>query len=105
MPTKNSVVLRAILLAVTTCQTAAPQIVQLFDDVPPSAPYFTSANHMYNEHITIGCSAPSPLLFCPDPGISGVNGYLYRYQMAVFVIRAWSIRMWGDAEAFRTTAV
>ena len=34
-------------------------------------------------------------MFCP-------NDNLLRYQLAIFLVRAWSIRMWGDPEAFNT---
>jgi hypothetical protein len=44
--------------------------------------------------ITIGCSQ-NPWVFCAD-------GVITRGAMAVFIIRAWSIRMWGSPEAYLT---
>ena len=66
---------------------------QIFDDVAASSPYLFGVNYMYNLQITSGCLA-SPLLYCPDYSLT-------RDQMAVFVIRAWSMKLWGDPEAFK----
>jgi len=46
--------------------------------------------------ITSGCLT-NPLRYCPLDS-------LLRRQMAVFIIRAWSTRLWNDPEAFRTNA-
>jgi len=51
---------------------------------------------MYSLKITNGCST-APLQYCADSN-------LFRSQMAVFIIRAWSRRLWHDAEAFKIYA-
>ncbi len=51
---------------------------------------------MYSLPITSGCST-IPLEYC-------VSYNLLRSQMAVFIIRAWSRRLWNDAEAFKIYA-
>jgi hypothetical protein len=50
---------------------------QVFDDVPPSHPYYGYINTFYKKGITAGCSS-TPKLYCPEAPVS-------RGQMAVFL--------------------
>jgi hypothetical protein len=50
--------------------TPAPLVTaQIFNDVPPSHPFFAFIQALAAEGITIGCSV-SPPLFCPDAGLT-----------------------------------
>lgn len=60
-------------------QVSAPG-AQIFDDVPPSHPFFQFIQALAAAGITGGCSA-SPPLYCPDNPLT-------RGQMAVFLSRA-----------------
>lgn len=73
---------------------ARPMAAQYFSDISSDAPYLAAANYMYERQITLGCGV-SPLRFCPDQNLA-------RAGMAAFLIRAWSIKIWGSAEAFKT---
>ena len=95
-------------ILVTMLFVLSPQIMtgqtQYFSDVQPTAYYFAETSMMYEMKITAGCSPPnlatSPITmgaFCPDQNIS-------REQAAVFLMRAWSTRVWNSAESFRTQA-
>lgn len=55
------------------------QAQQLFSDVPPSSPYYHTANRMKQLGITSGCNNGAD--FCPDQP-------LLRSHIAVFIIRA-----------------
>jgi len=120
MRVRTEVLVFLILTVPLTAQTPPPSLTEyirangrvvaaigneynVFTDVPSTASYYDATNYMYSKGITIGCSV-SPRNFCPDPNISGVFGYTTRWSMSVFVIRSWSIRIWGSAEAFKTYA-
>ena len=68
---------------------------QVFVDVPPPGPVFDATSALYQLNVTAGCDASPD--FCPALLAT-------REQMAVFVVRAWSIGLWNDPEAFRTEA-
>jgi len=57
-----------------------PAATTIFGDVPASHWANRWINQLYTDGVTGGCST-SPLLFCPDAGVS-------RAQMAVFLLRA-----------------
>jgi len=63
----------------------------IFDDVPPTDPFFNFINLMYEKGITSGCSA-SPPDYCPDSTTT-------RGQMAVFIITS----MFGGSSFSYTT--
>ena len=70
---------------------------QFFADSGPAGSALDSATStMYQMGITAGCGS-SPLDFCPTQNLA-------RDQMAVFLVRAWSINLWGSATAFMTFA-
>ena len=69
---------------------------QYFADVGVGSQYYNATTAMYGLKITSGC-LEAPARFCPTDNLT-------RGQMAVFIIRAWSLRLWGDPEAFRTYA-
>lgn len=52
----------------------------LFNDVPPTDPYFDYISLLYNDGITAGCSS-SPPLYCPTTPVT-------RAQMSVFIVAA-----------------
>ncbi|MEW6735595.1 MAG: BACON domain-containing protein, partial [Acidobacteriota bacterium] len=73
---------------------------KLFQDVPlqDSSPstvsvHFDTVNLMYANGITSGCQT-SPLLYCP-------SDIATRAQMAIFFVRAWSLKLFGSTEGFR----
>lgn len=80
----------AVLLATGWIQARAQN--QIFQDVPPSAPYFAQVNQMYAMGLTSGCSG-SPLLFCPTASVT-------RGQVAVFFVRAIFSSQTGNPENF-----
>jgi len=75
---------------------ARPLAAQYFSDISIDAPYLAAANYMYERQITLGCDV-SPLRYCPDQNLA-------RAGMAAFLIRAWSVKIWGSAEAFKTNS-
>lgn len=62
---------------------------------PDYAPLADAAALMAARGITLGCAVGPPKLYCADLPLT-------RGAMGVFIIRAWSIRRWGSAEAFLT---
>jgi len=72
-----------------------PPSVQIFNDVPPSDPYFDYVSLMSSYGITAGCEA-SPPLYCPSSPVT-------RAQMAVFVMRGLEIAT-GAALSYPPTA-
>jgi len=84
-----------LLLLWTTAGFAQPSY---FTDVPPSKVFYLATADLYTHGITSGCAgAPPNLSYCPDSPI-------LREQMAAFIVRAWSYRIWGGAELFQTYA-
>ena len=68
----------------------------MFSDVHPGDSWYAATNGLYQAGITVGCST-TPLQFCPTDS-------LLRYQMAIFIVRAWSVATYGNPEAFMTAA-
>ncbi|MEO8132224.1 MAG: hypothetical protein ABI822_34325, partial [Bryobacteraceae bacterium] len=81
---------------VATISVPAQVFVDTVFSTPTYSPFIDVSDYMYNRGITSGCQA-SPPQYCPDYNLT-------RQAMAVFIIRAWSLRMWGDINAFRTQA-
>jgi hypothetical protein len=77
LPRWQTVVLLLKAMGVTPASTGDPAI---FDDVPPSLPYFDHVQEFAGRGLTAGCSAAPPL-FCPDQPVR-------REQMAVFLVKA-----------------
>jgi hypothetical protein len=69
---------------------------QIFQDVPPSAAYFSAVNQMYLRGITTGCTT-TPLSFCPMLSVT-------RGEVAVFLIRAIYSAATSDGENFTYTS-
>src|SRR5215469_18477093 len=87
------------LLAVVLVLMVAPAdaVQNPFTDVGGSTTVeYSASNTLLNLGITSGCSG-NPSQFCPDPS-------LMRDQMAVFIVRSWSIKMYGTPSAFMTLA-
>lgn len=86
---------RQIPICVLLCCAASSTLAQdqIFSDIPVSSQYYHPTRVLYAFGITSGCD-PSQLTFC-------VSYFLTRQEMAVFIIRAWSLRLWNDPEAFR----
>ena len=78
---------------------------QIFTDVPGTSSFYSATTTMYQLLVSKGCVQPGlnangqfvPGQFCPNDNIQ-------RQDMAVFIVRAWSIRLWNDPEAFHTYA-
>ena len=64
----------------------------IFTDVSSTSPYYNAVTTMYQLGVTAGCGQGN---FCP-------TDYLQREDIAVFIVRSWSIRMWNDPEAFKS---
>jgi virginiamycin B lyase len=69
-------------LSVGVMQGGSPA-VQIFNDVPPTDPYFDYISVMASYGITLGCQAGPPL-YCPDLPIT-------RAQMAALLVRAYDV--------------
>ncbi|MFY9550955.1 MAG: S-layer homology domain-containing protein, partial [Thermoanaerobaculia bacterium] len=63
-----------------------PAATGLFADVPVGDVDAAWIEDLYRRQITAGCSA-SPLLYCPDRSNT-------RAQMAVFIVKAWGLRLY-----------
>ncbi len=72
-----------LLYTVTQARQGAPD--PIFNDVPPSSPYYDYIAQMSQNNITAGCSA-NPPLYCPDTPVT-------RAQMAVFIVAALNKRL------------
>jgi hypothetical protein len=86
------------LLLILLILIASPSYgqTQVFTDVTTTSPYYDATRMMYALGVTTGCTT-TPLQFCPQDS-------LLRKQMAAFIIRAWSLKLWGDPEAFRSNS-
>ena len=77
----------ALLAGRRLCAQPAP----MFTDVPVTDQVYAATLKMYNTGITTGCQLPGQLLaFCPDR-------LLTRGEMAAFIVKSWSLRIYGDA--------
>ncbi len=89
--------LLALALAAFSGSAAFAQLPagQVFADVPGTAPWYNATNTLHQLGISVGCdSVPN---FCPTQS-------LLRQDMAVFIVTAWSARVWNDPGAFVTQA-
>src|SRR5260370_2043132 len=68
------------------------QQFQYFDDVPPTATYYGTANTLWERQITMGCWF-DPHLYCPDNPVT-------RADAAVLIVRALYSSLTGNAEVF-----
>jgi hypothetical protein len=75
-------------------QGGAPS-VQIFNDIPPSDPFFDYVSLMSSNGITAGCQARPPL-YCPNTPVT-------RAQMSVFVVAGLDLAL-GTSLTYPTTA-
>lgn len=80
----------AMFLSIATCYGQT----QIFSDVPTTSNYYVSSANLYNLGITAGCNL-SPFEFCPTSSI-------LRREVAIFLVRAWSIALYNGPENFKT---
>ena len=81
-----------LLMLLFGVQASAQPAGQIFADVPVGTPVFDATATMSQLGITSGCGT-APLIFCPGSS-------LQRQDMAAFVVRSWSVRIWDDPEGF-----
>ena len=81
-----------LLALVISIPASAQPAGQIFADVPVGTPVFDATETMSQLGITSGCGT-APLIFCPGDS-------LQRQDMAAFVVRSWSVRIWDDPEGF-----
>ncbi len=72
-------------LPFTVTQAGAGAPDPVFQDVPPSHPFYESIGQLHANGITAGCSV-APRLFCPDSSVT-------RAQMAVLIVTALNKRL------------